>query len=593
MDPGKFTCLFLLFASIVLMVGEWISIDLVAMGVMILLVVTGVLSPETAVVGFANPAIITIAALFIVSEGLVKTGTIAWIGQRISKIAKGSETRVVLFGMIVVAIASAFINNTPVVVMFVPVMLGICGKFGIAPSRVLIPISFASILGGNLTLIGTSSNILISQQAVEVGLPAFSMFTFTPVGLIYAGTGLLFLILLSRFLLPARQTFTSMMGQGNINEYLTQIQINPGARWVGRSLGETVFARHPGLRVLQIVRQESILWPPLDQITLRAEDVLMVKASVNDVVELLRSGEVSLQAEIQENYQASAHEMTFAEIVITPTSGLIDRNIEEVAFSRRYRAFVLAILRRGEHLREKISGLRLRIGDVLLIQGDHSAIHALREEDDIMLLENVEETVLVRHKAPIAVCVFLAIITLAIFHFERLPIMILALAGAGILVGTGCLSPKQAYRAVSWQLIVLMSGMLALGTAMEKTGTAEWIAQGMVKVLQPLGPYALLSGIAFVSSLLASLMSANAIAVLMVPIAAGVAEQVGIQAMPLVMGVLFGVHACFATPFGYQTNTFIYGPGGYKYLDFVKIGLPLNLLLCTVTTIAVPWYWPF
>jgi di/tricarboxylate transporter len=210
-----------------------------------------------------------------------------------------------------------------------------------------------------------------------------------------------------------------------------------------------------------------------------------------------------------------------------------------------------------------------------------------------MLLENVEETVLVRHKAPISVAVFLTIVVLAIFHFEQLPIMILALAGAGILVGTGCLSPKQAYRAVSWQLIVLMSGMLALGTAMEVSGTAEWIAHGMVKVLQPFGPYALLAGITVVSSVLASLMSANAIAVLMVPIAAGVATEVGIHSMPLVMGVLFGVHACFATPFGYQTNTFIYGPGGYKYLDFVKIGLPLNLLLCTVTTLAVPWYWPF
>ena len=528
-----------------------------------------------------------------VSEGLVKTGTIAWVGQRIARLAQGSETRIVLFSVAVVAVASAFINNTPVVVMFVPITIGLCGKFGIPPSRILIPISFASILGGNLTLIGTSSNILISQQAVEVGLPEFGMFTITPVGLIYAGTGLLFLLVAAPRLLPTRQTVTSLMGKGGVQEYLTQIQIAEGARWIGRTLNETVFARHPDLRVLQLLRGETLFWPPLDRVTLRAGDVLMVKASVNDVVDFLRSADVQLQAEAQAGYEARSQRTTLAEVVLTPTSGLVGRTLEEVAFSRRYRAFVMAIQRRGEHLREKIAQLRLRTGDVLLVQGDPSVLGALREEEDLMLLEGVEDTVLVRHKAPIAIAVFLAIIVLAIFHFERLSIMVLALAGAGILVGTGCLSPKQAYRSVSWPLIVLMAGMLGLGEAMNETGTAAWIAHGMVDLLHPFGPYALLAGITVVSSILASLMSANAIAVLMVPIAAGVAQQEGVNTMPLVMGVLFGVHACFATPFGYQTNTLVYGPGGYRYMDFVRIGLPLNVILCVVATIAVPIVWPF
>ena len=584
-----------LLAALILWLTEWLPIDLVALCIPVVLTLTGVLQPGEAVAGFASTALLTVAAILVVSAGLTQTGVITYVGSQIIRFSAGDETRMMLLVMLTMALFSGFINNTAVVAMFLPIMLGVAQEFSISPSKLLIPLSFASILGGTTSLIGTSTNILVHGLMEENGLEGLGMFEITPVGLIYAAVGLTYLFFIGRKLLPDRGTVTSYLGgtagPRASGEYMTEVQVPPGSKLIGQLVGDAIQRAHPNVRLLQILRDEAVFWPPLDQVEIAAGDIFLLKGDANEMVSLYKQEGLELVPGLKaEAVRYASRDMTLAELVITPNSPLIGRSLRGINFRQHYNASVMALQRHGEHLRDELPSIRLRVGDVLLVMVDRTEIQRLMTYQEFMVLEGVQEVVVNRDKAPIAIFLVAALIGLA--SFTSIPIMVLALSAAILMVITRCLTMRQAYASLDMSVLILIGGAIALGRAMETTGAAEVIALAVVDGVGDYGPQVVLSGIYLLTVLFTELMSNNAAAVLMVPIALSVASGLGVDPRPFAVAVAFAGSAAFSTPIGYQTNTLVYGPGGYRFTDYTKVGIPLNLILWAVATLLIPVFWP-
>ncbi|MEN8151329.1 MAG: SLC13 family permease [Planctomycetota bacterium] len=580
-------------ATLVLFSKEVLSPDLVALLAVVTLMLVGVATPATALAGFSNPAVHTIAAMFAISAGIIKTGIIEKFGHRLIHLGGESPTRVFFITLVTVVVLSAFVNNTPIIVMMIPVALGIAAHHDMPASKLLIPISYASILGGSCTLIGTSTNLVVSGIATEKGLAPLSMFEMVPVGLVFAVLGVLYLMLVGRRVLPERQTVTSSVSGGKIREYVTELVIRPGSPLIGRRLGETDLTKDDRLRILEVIRGDEILWPPLGLTVLRADDILLVKGSVGEILAAGRRTGVEIIPDLApESVKIDALSHTLAEAVVTPGSRFEGATIGEIGFRRHFGVSVLALQRHGRHrIREKVGRLRLLLGDILLVQGDAGAIERLREEEGIVLLEGVEENVVQRHRAPLALAILAGVILAA--TFSPLPVVACALVGAGLMVATRCISPRELYRSLDVRTLVLVAAMIGVGLTAERTGTTAWIAGHLLAVVEPLGPYGALAMVYLVTNVLTEFLSNAAAAVLMVPLAINTAQDMGVSERPFVLAVAFAASAAFSTPVGYQTNTIVYGPGGYRFSDYPKAGLPLNLLFLVVATILIPVFWPF
>ncbi len=587
----------LVIAVLVIFATELIAIDLVALGIPVVLMLADALTPmelisfEQAVAGFGNPAVVTIAMMFVLSVGLMRTGAVNFLGARILQISRGNAHLSIACTMVAVATLSAFINNTPIVVIFLPIVLNLARQFSISPSKLLIPLSFASIFGGTCTLIGTSTNLVVDSMMPTNGLEEIGMFELLPMGLVFAGVGVIYL-LAGKGLLPSRTTVTSYTGGDQLREYVTEVEVGPGSRLLGCRIADTFLGEDRGVRVLEVIRGEEILWPPLDDVLLAEGDLLLVKGDVNKLLDLDGREGLALIPELASgDLRVSTRETTLAELVVSPNSRLIGQRVRDVKFHQIFDVAVIAVQRRGVHLRRKVSQLVLRFGDTLLVQGSVEALQGLRESPDFILLEGVEETVLRPRKAPIAFGILLSIVVLA--GFNVLHILPLSMAGAFLMVVTGCVSLREAYRAIDLRVVMVIAGTLALGSAMTETGTAQAIVESFQGAIAPLGAVGALSGVYFLTMVLTSVISNTAAAVLMVPLAISVAGTVGAtDPRPFVIAVAFGASACFATPLGYQTNLFVYGPGGYRFSDFLRIGVPLNLLFWILATIFIPVFWP-
>lgn len=581
-----------LLAAMVLWVTEWFSIDLVALCIPLVLVASGVLSPEAATAGFASPALLTVAAILVVSAGLTRTGVITYVGNKIIEHARGDERRLILILMLTMAAFSGFINNTAVVAMFLPITIGVAQKFEIAPSKLLIPLSFASILGGTTSLIGTSTNILVHGLMQQAGLEGLGMFEITPVGLVYAVIGLGYLYFVGRHLLPDRGSVTSYLhGQRTSGEYMTEVQVPAGSSLIGKSVGEALELAHPEVRLLQVLRGEAIFWPPLDRVVIQEHDIFLIKGDVNQLLALYRAEGLELLPGLKaEAIRYAVKDMALAEVVITPNSPLIGRTLRDVQFRVHYGASVMALQRHGEHLRDELPSIRLRVGDVLLVMADRDDITRLMTFEEFLVLEGVSEVVVREDKAPIALALVVGLVLMA--SLTSAPIMILAMGAAVLMVMSGCITMRQAYASLDLSVLMLIGGALALGAAMEGTGTAALLAEVVVDGLGGWGPYVVLSGIYLMTVIFTEMMSNNAAAVLMVPIALNVAIGLGVDPRPFAIAVAFAGSAAFSTPIGYQTNTLVYGPGGYRFLDYTRVGLPLNLALWLVASFLIPYWWP-
>ncbi len=553
--------------------------------------------PDALIKVFANPAPITIAAMFVVSAALQKCGAIDLLAGGLGRVASIGPRKFLPLMILSVAVISAFTNNTPVVVVFMPVILSLARSMEIPASKLLIPLSYASIFGGTCTLVGTSTNILASEFMEEAGQTPLAMFELVWVGFPMLLVATVYLTLFSNRLLPKRETLTSILSEEERKEFLTEAFVQKGSELVGKTVEESGILKGNSLRVLEIVRSEVVLGGNPKTKPLEEGDRLVLSCRPSGFAHARSLKGLELFAEMDLGLEAiAAHEGSIVEAVIGPRSTLTGKKVKNLKFRQRFNMIILAIHRRGINMREKIGQLDFDFGDTLLLMGTDRAIEELRNSDDILLLDRpATPAKSSRKKMPLAVGTLAVIILLV--SLNLVPIVAASLIGCGFLFLTGCLRTKEAYQSIDWSIIFLIYGMLGIGLAMRDTGAANLIAGGMVSVVDsvfsdPVRPYALLAGIYLCTAILTELLSNNATIVLMAPIALGMATELGIDPRPLLIATTIAASASFSTPIGYQTNTYVYGVGGYKFRDFAKIGIPLNLLYFTLSVILIPLFWP-
>lgn len=588
--------------AVYLFVTEKFRADLVALMVLGTLVVVGLfqhlvrwirperwITPEEGISGFSNPATITVAAMFVLSAGLQKTGAVAW-AARLLKPLVAFPTLLLLAMMLAVGAVSAFINNTAAVAVFLPLALAACAGGKVSASKLLIPLSFASQFGGVCTLIGTSTNLLVSSISERAGRGAFSMFEFAPLGVVMLGAGTVYLLLFGRWLLPDRRG-AQLTENYQLGDYITELRVLPGSRLAGQTVAASGFGQKEDVTVLEILRDGRTLFAPLHEVV-QVGDVLLVRGGARELLDAKSAWKLDIEPEFQlKDATLEAKDLQLAEVLVSPRSNLIDRTLAEVDFRRRYEAIVLAIQARQQTVRAKLNQVRLSFGDALLLLGPKEELARLRGDPNFLVLEQVEETSLRRKRIPIAVGVIASVVALAAFNV--MPILVSAIFGCIALVVTRCLTLEEAYAAIDWKVIFLLAGVLPLGLAMEKSGAAQLLGQSALGLAGAFGPVVVLAILYLLTAVLTEFMSNNATAVLMSPIAISTAATLGVDAKPLLMAVCFAASTSFATPVGYQTNTMVYHPGGYRYTDFMRVGIPLNIVFWALAVYFIPKFWPF
>jgi di/tricarboxylate transporter len=584
----------ILVAAVVLFATEKFPVDFVAVMVLGAVMVTGLVTVEEGLSGFSNPATITVGAMFVLSAGLTKTGALQTVARWL---VRASRYPYVLLLLLIPAVAlpAAFINNTPVVAVFLPLVLAVCAKRKFAPSKFLIPLSFASQFGGVCTLIGTSTNILVSTLSEKAGFGAFSMFEFSQLGWIMVVAGMVYFLTIGYWLLPERRG-EELTATYQLGEYITELRVMPDSPLIGKTVAAAKFSQQFDVTVLEILREKEKLFSPLHE-PIRANDVLLVRGKVTDLMEWKTAAQLEIESEFKlRDATLQSADLNLVEVLVAPRSHLIGRTLVELDFNQLYRGIVLAIQRRGQTIREQLKHVRLEAGDALLLMGPKASFAKLRADDNFVVLETVEEPSLRRRKAPLALAIVALVVLAAsvpLFNGKPLPILATAVLGCIAMVMTRCLTLDQAYAAIDWKVIFLLAGVLPLGVAMEKTGTAKWLADFGVSLVGQFGPVAVLAMLYLITATLTECMSNNAAAVLLTPIAISTAVGMDVSPRPFLIAIMFAASTAFATPVGYQTNTMIYNPGGYRFVDFMKVGIPLNLIFWVLAVIFIPRFWPF
>ncbi len=583
----------ILVATLYLLVTEKVPVDLTAIGIMVMLMISRVLTPVEAVAGFAHPAVITVGSMFLVSKGMARTGAVGYIGQKIIAIARGNTRLAVLVILLTVAVASAFINNTPVVVLFIPVVMRMCCKFGVSPSKILIPLSYTSILAGTCTLIGTSTNIIISDLSANSGYGAIGMFELSMLGVPIAAIGIAFLLAAAPRFMPEMLNPTCELENSEHRRYLAEFAIPRGSALIDQAPDKVFAKQYPDLEVLELIRYSHIFHPSRDTVTIAADDLLLVKGSANDLVEILHHDDVELpRSEEGLSFGVGQKESTVVELIIPPQSSLLGQRLLESHLEHALDLHVIAIKRSGLHYTEKqIYDVKLRVGDIILVWCYADKLDTLRGGANFIIVEDVHHEIVHKRRAWKAALIFAALVTVA--GLGLADIMICALTAAFLMILTGCLQLRDAYRSIQADVLMLIAGTIALGTAMEKTGTSQLYADAYLGIFSGFSPIVVLGGFILLASLSTHILSNNATAVLLFPIAISTAIGLGVDPKPFVIAVCFGASACFATPIGYQTNLLVYGPGGYRFADYLKLGIPLNLLVVTLGSVFIPILWPF
>ena len=598
----------LLLFAIASFISERIPADLTAITVFSVLLFVSMLTDSTELPSlemflqvFGHSAPLTIAGMFIVSAALERTGAIDALTRYLHKLAKLPYKSFVFVMVIGVASASAFVNNTPVVIVLMPVILSLSREMGIASSKLLIPLSYASIFGGTCTLLGTSTNLLASGILREAGHAPIGMFELAAVGVPILGCGTLYLVLFGNKLLPVRETLSSILSDEERREYIMEAFVRPESDLVGKRPSESAFLKgRPGVRLLEIIRQGfTLLNEDPRQVILEAGDRLVLSCHPSGVAEAHSIKGITMDKEgISEGLETIAMgESAIVEGVVAPHASIVGKTLSQINFHQHFRIMVVAVHRKGRNQREGLDVLHLREGDNLLMMGPERAIDSLTHSDDIILLDRPRVPAKsVRAKMPLAIGVSAMIVTTA--SANLVPIVAAVSLGVAILLLSGCMKPKDAYASVEWSLLFIIFGMLALGQAMHSTGANLIVAESLIGIVSHLAPEQLqailiLALIYLITSTFTEFLSNNAAVALMVPIALGTAQILGVDPRPFVIGTCIAASASFATPIGYQTNTYIYGVGGYKFFDFTRVGLPLNLLCFAITLIIVPVFWGF
>ena len=574
--------------ALIAFIFEWLPVDITALIITIVLMLFGLVTPEEGISGFGNTATITVMAMFILSAGVTRTGAIQVVRDLLMKWGgKTISQKIFLMGVIVGPI-SAFINNTAVVAIFIPIVEEWSEKQGVSVSKLLMPLSFASILGGTLTLIGTSTNILASGLSQKGGYGEFSVFQFTGLGAIILVVGLFYLAFFTPRLIPNRKKAEndSLSQSYELNDYVTEVVVSETSSLIGRTLRTSELQRKYDIDVLELIH-EGIYFPqPIADRTISAGDILIVRGSREVVLQIKEDREIEILPDIKFSDESLDAELNteqdkVGEVLILSNSRLIGSTLRDLRFRQRYNATVLAIRRGEELIRDRLGRVKLNFGDLLLVQGPKQSFLGLQTTRELLVLEQKDAENLREDKAIYAIAICLGVILASALNF--IPIMVSALTGVIIMIFMGILKPGEIYGAVRWDVIFLLAGLIPLGIAMDKSGATALLADQLLMLGTHLSGYWILTFFYIMTSILTAILSNNAAVLLMIPLGIQIAESLEINPFSLMFAVTFAASNSFMTPIGYQTNTMVYGPGGYKFIDFIRLGTPLSILMTVIT----------
>lgn len=578
-------------AAMALFMSNKLRVDLIAMGVLTSLLLLGLLQPDQALFGFASMATGIVAAMFVLSAGLVRTGFVDWLARHLDKVAGKGRIRLILVLSFTIIPLSAFIVNTAIVAIFIPVVISLAKQRHIVPSQVLIPMSFTSQFGGACTLIGTATNILVHTIAINSGYSGFKLFEFIPLGLAASGVGVIYLVFLSGILLPKRKGESLEEDRYRLSDYMTELSVEKNSSLIGQKWKNLPKKQKKDLQLMNFIRDKKNVSNPAATI-IREHDLLIVRGDADKLFQFKDSCNLKMQSDPKTDQKKSnSTDVKLVEALVPPRSYLEGRTLAISDFRRRFGCPVLAIQRRGKIMRERLEEIRLEGGDTLLLHCDPKCLNRVMRSSDLVATSELTELNLRKDKAITALSIVALVVILA--ALEIIPILTAALAGALGMIFTKCLTPEEAYQAIDWKVVFLLGGILPLGLALQQTGTAELLSSTFLKPLISLGPYALLAGLYLLTAILTESMSNTAAAIILAPVAISAAGDLGVSPLPFLVAITFAASTSFSTPIGYQTNTMIYASGGYRFFDFTRIGLPLNIIFWAISIWLIPLLWPF
>ena len=582
--------------ALVLFITEFFPIDVTALVVLGLLLIFGLVTPNESLSGFSNPAVITIGCLFIMSYALQKSHVLEYVIININKILDKSQTLGMIVYLFCIGIASAVVNNTAIVAIFMPITIRLADKYNISPSKVLIPLSYAAILGGTLTLVGTSTNLIVNSILVDSSGISLGMLEFAKFGIIKFVIGLIYIFTIGHKLLPSRVAKSSSITDYSLDGYLTEFKINENSPLCGKTLLDRKINENYDVIVLDVLRGGEIITSNLRSLVLKQEDILFVKGSFDNFQRLKEIEKLSLLIDEKLTQEELEQEDNIlAECLITDNSELIGQTLQEANFRRSFGSFVLAIRREGEVIRRKLSQFILKPFDTLLVYGPQDRVNQLASREGFIVLGKVNASLDSHPLWWLSIFTILFAVVMAIFKI--IPIVVGVILGVIALLIARVITPNEAYSSVHWQVIIVIAAFLPMGAALKKTGLDEIISNSIGNIVNlfpvDLIPYFLLAIIYLITMVLTEIASNVATAIIMTPIALTLATQFGFDPRPFIFAVCYAASASFITPIGYQTNLMVFGPGGYRYSDYIKVGLPLGIILWITSVFVIPMIWPF
>ena len=583
--------LLILLTAIILFATEWIRMDLVSLMVLLALALTGLVTPEEAFSGFSNPAVITVAAMFVLGAGITHTGSISTLGERLIRMTGHNQALMIASIMATVAFFSAFINNIGATAILMPVVITMARKAKLSASKLLIPLAFGSLLGGVCTLIGTPPNILINTLLQEYTGGKFGMFDFTPLGVILLACGISYMALFGHKLLPNRKSGT-LTEAYQVKEYITEVEILEGSPLHGKTISKSMLERELNMKVRALLRNRRKYPQPKRNRKLYSGDILFLEGDPKGILKVRKEKGLAVVPERDNPLPGKSQKaIVVVEASLTPTSDMVGKTLRQERFADTHGLTVLAIWRSGAPVVRKVDHVILRFGDVLLLQGPEEKVRHLATGHGFLVLGGVDPVSYRPHRAPIAIGTLVSVILLS--TFGTIPIMVAATLGALVMILTRCLTINEAYDSIDWPILLLIAGTLPLGHAMNNSGTARLLADMIIEGVGSFGPWVVLGAVFLITFCLTEVMSHAAAAVLVAPIAYNTAIDLAVSPKPFFMAVAVAASMCFMTPISHQSNALVMGPGGYKFLDYTKVGAPLNIMVWVIATLVIPWFFPF